>query len=280
MRRRNAAATMARTRGATTALDARSGRSPPPHGAVGRGGGDLHCAEGCDRCFRTSAAHRKLVSRRVCQWMPCVHSFEQPGYLAHKTGGPPRVHSPPRRCSHTFLQLQTTLYCATQARIHRTAAYAVARKVLTQHHTLINVWIASACTVAVVSLQRLADIPAPDEWRSCFRSCFLLIKLDDINAADAVPTRPFSSSLLAMGTFNYQLRAGAGRRRRRRWAWANLASSPTAAWVIGTKHPSTPCRPCKKRVVHPAEGRRSAAAAGWPEAFYGLQVLPRVHAMM
>ena len=146
----------------------------------------------------------------------------------------PGSHSPPRRCSHTFLQLQTTLYCATQARIHRTAAYAVARKVLTQHHTLINVWIASACTVAVVSLQRLADIPAPDEWRSCFRSCFLLIKLDDINAADAVPTRPFSSSLLAMGTFNYQLRAGAGRRRRRRWAWANLASSPTAAWVIGT----------------------------------------------
>ena len=101
------------------------------------------------------------------------------------------------------------LCVATQARIHRTAEHAVARKVLTQHHTLINVWIASACTVAVVSLQRLADIPAPDEWRSCFRSCFLLIKLDDINAADAVPTRPFSSSLLAMGgTFNFQLRAG------------------------------------------------------------------------
>eukprot|EP00964_Phaeocystis_antarctica_P029918 scaffold16867_cov67-Phaeocystis_antarctica.AAC.1 len=44
---------------------------------------------------------------------------------------------------------------------------------------------------------------------SCFGYCFLLIKLDDINAADAVPTRPFSSSLLAMGgTFNFQLRAG------------------------------------------------------------------------
>ena len=40
------------------------------------------------------------------------------------------------------------------------------------------------------------------------------------------------------------------------------------------------CRPCEKRVVHPAEGRRSAAAAGRPEAFYGLQVLPRVHAMI
>ena len=39
------------------------------------------------------------------------------------------------------------------------------------------------------------------------------------------------------------------------------------------------CRPCAKRVVRAAEGRRSAAR-GRLESTFSLQVLPRVHAMM
>ena len=145
------------------------------------------------------------------------------------------------------------LCTATQARIHRTAEHAVARKVLTQHRLLLHVSIACECqityhiqtgaggvhsmhahmrsTVAVISLQRLADIPAPDEWRSCFRSCFLLIKLDDILMRPTPCRRGLFLALFwqwGHSTFNCGL-AGRRRhgRRRRRWPRANEASSPT-----------------------------------------------------
>ena len=66
MRRRSAAATMARTRGATTALDARSGRSPPPHGAWEGGVYDLHCAEGSD--LGVSIRYRSYKVGECCRW--------------------------------------------------------------------------------------------------------------------------------------------------------------------------------------------------------------------
>ena len=54
---------------------------------------------------------------------------------------------------------------------------------------------------------------------------------------------------------------------------------PQAARDRVVPTPPRLCRPSAKRVVHPAEGR-GRSAAGRPEAFYGLQVLLRVHCMM